>query len=417
MSPSTPPPDPLFPPEIEHIIFVTAFQHNLQRPLNLLLTSKRNLHWLAPLLYNTVTINLPTSTSHIHLFREHGHLIHHLLFEFPPNLFDTNVMEMDIWIFAYFKGLTHLAVEGIQAEQRVISVVLSRKSLKVFVLWFAFPSCGAGQGVEGQGVLEGEEKEETTTSRVYHQAIGLLRHINDSRVVAIQRHRKKDWEVGTRGGKDMWAIANAEVEGRRTAGQRVLWLYCLVALLSIPLSIASPKRKWYSGMKRCEEYRETVDGGVNEMDRGTRLVGIRTSEFGPDIDRDHDTLNRAPQKGGQQPAGDQNGRRRRGMESSRVEWRVVRRGRLAQHKHKDKDKDRSEVDVHWIGLDWSGGVIRSLEYLYLNDDGRRRIEWNRERKGWVWTRRGKGKDVLDSERKRRDADSTVRVDGSKVFSQ
>jgi len=105
-------------------------------------------------------------------------------------------MEMDSRIYPFFKGLTHLAVEGGQADARSIAALLTRKSLKVFVLWFAFPS--------------GTELDEET-ARIYHLS---SRHIHDTRAVSIQRHRLNDWQTGTRGGRDMWAVAEHEIEKR-----------------------------------------------------------------------------------------------------------------------------------------------------------------------------------------------------------
>ncbi|TFK65019.1 hypothetical protein BDN72DRAFT_962816 [Pluteus cervinus] len=51
--------DPTFPPEIEHVIFTSAVEHQDLRPfpINLILVAKRVHQWLIPILYRTISLH------------------------------------------------------------------------------------------------------------------------------------------------------------------------------------------------------------------------------------------------------------------------------------------------------------------------------------------------------------------------
>ncbi|TFK69503.1 hypothetical protein BDN72DRAFT_840354 [Pluteus cervinus] len=77
-------PEPVFPPEIEEIIFSLCAQSNLPESGNLILVAKRVYQWLRPQLYEVVVFN--TSWPHRRpsfksdLLEVHSHHVRHILF-------------------------------------------------------------------------------------------------------------------------------------------------------------------------------------------------------------------------------------------------------------------------------------------------------------------------------------------------
>ncbi|TFK59584.1 hypothetical protein BDN72DRAFT_851206, partial [Pluteus cervinus] len=75
---------PVFPPEIEEIIFSLYAQRNLKKSGNLILVAKRVYHWLRPWLYEVVIFHEDTTHDRLKfnsaLLEIHGQHVRHILF-------------------------------------------------------------------------------------------------------------------------------------------------------------------------------------------------------------------------------------------------------------------------------------------------------------------------------------------------
>ncbi|TFK66739.1 hypothetical protein BDN72DRAFT_843828 [Pluteus cervinus] len=243
---------PHLPPELEHEIFLLAFQSEGAEVNNLCLVAKRVLDWLIPQIYHLVIISSekssPINFNEI-VYKKYGHHVRHLFLEDDElggclHLFP-NVINLAFWVasdpadvhlpallqlpltcistnpspelFQLFANVTHLDfLSGFDSESMDIKSVLylpklthvcvvSESSLRLFLERERCPQLKMGI-VWGWGEADPKLDERT------------LSDVDDSRVMMIRCEPRGDWEIGAKGGVDMWRFAEGILASRNGSG-------------------------------------------------------------------------------------------------------------------------------------------------------------------------------------------------------
>ncbi|TFK63493.1 hypothetical protein BDN72DRAFT_963884 [Pluteus cervinus] len=254
-------PSPHLPPELEYEIFILALENNHKDGKNLILVAKRVFDWLIPRIFRVVLLH---STRSIPIkfnkaaHERYGHYVEHLFIE--PNeqgkyigLFP-NAKNLVLWtdynstyvkslltlpltrlsiapsdlhppsleLFQVFSKLTHLdlvsmascwgthldivkellhlpklthlcVMRGFSAKTLELFLDRSRcPKLRVVILW------------------------EFSDNEAYLEKGGFPGVYDDGRVLRIKCQPLRDWEVGARGGVDMWKLADSIMASRTT---------------------------------------------------------------------------------------------------------------------------------------------------------------------------------------------------------
>ncbi|TFK66740.1 hypothetical protein BDN72DRAFT_843829 [Pluteus cervinus] len=236
---------PRLPPELEQEIFLLAFHSDGAEVNRLCLVAKRVLDWLIPHRYHVVILSAgrysPIKFNET-VYKKYGHHVRHLLLEDDQarehlHLFP-NVVNLAFWgsnehtaidlppllqlpltcisiafypnLFRLFAKVTHLDLTtGFHHESTSIGSLLylpklthvcvpSKFSLELFLERERCPQLrvaivwglGSGGGVDG----------------------GMS--VRDKRVVMVRCDPHTDWEIGARGGLDMWRLAEGLISSR-----------------------------------------------------------------------------------------------------------------------------------------------------------------------------------------------------------
>ncbi|TFK66752.1 hypothetical protein BDN72DRAFT_843837 [Pluteus cervinus] len=243
---------PYLPPELEYDIFLLAFQSDEKEARNLILVAKRVFDWLIPHIFNVVRLDVQPFPIRFNesTYRRYGKHTRHLFFEssqlrqylhlFPnvidlafwancdetqipvllslpltrisiapsPSLFQvfSKVTHLDLLTtfssqfstinppgpvlepLVYLPKLTHLSVLPSMPKE-ILNLFLDKErcpELRVVIFW--------GLSDQAFPELDGDEAS--------------LRNEGDARILRVKCDPRWDWEVGARGGVDMWKFAD-----------------------------------------------------------------------------------------------------------------------------------------------------------------------------------------------------------------
>ncbi|TFK63494.1 hypothetical protein BDN72DRAFT_902368 [Pluteus cervinus] len=246
---------PPLPPELEQIIFTLALENHLKDQKNLIFVAWRVYHWLVPLIFRVVLLHsnraLPIKFNKA-VYERHGHYTQHLLLE-PDYLCKylylfPNVRNLALWtdnahlhldslkklplthlsisplylkppsfeLFQVFSNLTHLDLvsvlsawtaprdhlatfkELLYLPKLTHLCVSPRFSIHGIELFLDRKRCGKLRVVIVCAFIDGDTYLEDE----------IPWGIEDQRVLNLKCHSIRDWEVGARGGTDMWTFAD-----------------------------------------------------------------------------------------------------------------------------------------------------------------------------------------------------------------
>ncbi|TFK66097.1 hypothetical protein BDN72DRAFT_880491 [Pluteus cervinus] len=248
---------PRLPPELEHDIFLLAFRSNNKEGRNLIFVAKRVFDWLIPHIFNIVRLDkarpLPTKFNES-VYKRHGKHTRHLFIEAGYgrylNLFP-NVIDLAFWadcsgqayissllqlpltrisitpspsLFQIFSKVTHLdllthfslfdADSFASIVQPLVYLpnlthlcVLPEMSAELVELFLDRTRCPALKVMIFWGPSEGELAELDEDDWSEYKG-------NDSRIVRVKCNPRRDWELGARGGVDMWIFVDGIMASR-----------------------------------------------------------------------------------------------------------------------------------------------------------------------------------------------------------
>ncbi|TFK66741.1 hypothetical protein BDN72DRAFT_880092 [Pluteus cervinus] len=244
---------PCFPPELEYEIFLTAYQNDHKQAKDLILVAKRVFDWLIPHVFCVVMFADDNQTFPIKFneaaYKKVGHHVRHLFIDSDLrgylHLFP-NVVDLAFWadhnaisiyipsllqlpltclstraspkLFPVFERLTHLdLISAFDPDSDGIKTVLYLPKLThLCVLRMVFTT-----GLEL--FLERERCPKLMVVVVWAWGKDTAAMLNedveeadDQRVVMVRSEPHKDWEVGARGGVDMWRFAEAIIASRNS---------------------------------------------------------------------------------------------------------------------------------------------------------------------------------------------------------
>ncbi|TFK66750.1 hypothetical protein BDN72DRAFT_961533 [Pluteus cervinus] len=243
---------PRLPPELEFDIFLLTFQGNNKEAKNLILVAKRVFDWLIPHIFNIVRLDevrpLPTKFNESAYIRYRKHT-HHLFIESSSSreylpLFP-NVVDLAFWadvnqndvplllqlpltrisvapspgLFQIFSKVTHLDLltplsidEDLTYLPKLTHLsILPNTSAEMVEFFLDRARCPALKVVIFWGPSEGEFAELDDDEWAQYQA-------KNSRVVWVKCNPRRDWELGARGGVDMWMFVEGIVASRDQLG-------------------------------------------------------------------------------------------------------------------------------------------------------------------------------------------------------
>ncbi|TFK69502.1 hypothetical protein BDN72DRAFT_959571 [Pluteus cervinus] len=264
---------PVFPPEIEEIIFSLCLHNELEDSKNVVLVAKRVYEWMKPQLYKVAIVHYdktyygrPKITSE--LLKIHGHLIRHILhwittsdseacFQQPATCLSlcSNVVDIALWDAETIYDevlidrllalrLTHLSFDVTRFHLGLTKCSITKRVAFIFITHLDLQGMAVGVQV---GVMKGyfpslthmalNEERKLPAQAILdcwgNQLEVLIWYINtssghstdslpkDLRVVVIDQSCEyvHDWHEATKGGpSSVWRRAEGEVKRRRADG-------------------------------------------------------------------------------------------------------------------------------------------------------------------------------------------------------
>ncbi|TFK66744.1 hypothetical protein BDN72DRAFT_899573 [Pluteus cervinus] len=242
-------PPPRLPPELEYDIFILAFYNDSKNEKNLALVAKRVFDWLIPHRYHIVILSDSDEGSYPIGFNEatyqrYGHHVRHLLIGVLRlgvylHLFP-NVVNLAFWVdykpihlpsllqlpltrlsadpspalFQVFSKLTHLDILSTASDDEISPVLYLPNLTHLCVLRSISQSFL-------EMFLDKERCPELRVAIVWSFGSGsavLYEHqsleVDDNRVVMVRCEPRHDWQIGARGGFDMWKFAEGVIASR-----------------------------------------------------------------------------------------------------------------------------------------------------------------------------------------------------------
>ncbi|TFK72680.1 hypothetical protein BDN72DRAFT_836000 [Pluteus cervinus] len=244
-------PSPRLPPELEYEIFLLAYQDDHKRAKDLILVAKRVFDWLIPHVFSVVMFAEEDQTFPIKFneatYKKVGHHVRHLFIDSDlqrylhlfPNVIDLafwadnnaifphipNLLQLPLIclstrasteLFAVFAKLTHLdLIAAFDPDSTGIKSVLYLPKLTHLCVLRMVLTTGLDL------FLEKERCPELRVVAVWAWAKDSAAVLDeeapeaeDQRVVMVRSDPHKDWEMGARGGVDMWRLAEGIVASR-----------------------------------------------------------------------------------------------------------------------------------------------------------------------------------------------------------
>ncbi|TFK65223.1 hypothetical protein BDN72DRAFT_962679 [Pluteus cervinus] len=240
---------PRLPPELEHVIFLLAFQDDPRKAKHLLFIAKRVFNWLIPEAYKVVQFYedrcLPVAFNES-VYRKYGHHVRHLWLDTrnlrcgltlfpnvtdlvldshytPAQLLRLPLKRLSIWtdgpptpeLFQVFSTLTHLDLDTLETWSSHISMVhklLYLPKLQYLCLVNGFPKHVL------ELFLDRTRCPDLEVVMVWRYKEGPQLVVEDQRVLEISPYPMRDWEAGVRGGMDMWKFADQAIASRKNGG-------------------------------------------------------------------------------------------------------------------------------------------------------------------------------------------------------
>ncbi|TFK61971.1 hypothetical protein BDN72DRAFT_849178 [Pluteus cervinus] len=244
---------PRLPPELEYAIFLFAYQEDRKEAKNLALVSRRVFEWLIPHIFHIVILagnrSIPIQFNET-VYGKYGHHVRHLFLQSSGarkhlDMFP-NVVNLAFWI-AYEPihlppllrlPLTRIATSSLNLFQVIANLKLTHLDLastfgsnatdiKAALYLPQLTHLCVLDILSTSSLALFLERERCPELRVviswwygdsHKPVLGMLdedhEQMNDSRLVAIRCNSRRDWEMGARGGVDMWKFAESVISSR-----------------------------------------------------------------------------------------------------------------------------------------------------------------------------------------------------------